>query len=127
MGMRLVPWLLLPIFAWACSDDPDVTPDAGAELDLGLVEDAGFEPDLGLVAYRHVPPPAAAVPAGLEGDRWRRHLDEDLLPYWRMTEAAGTPEGNFPTYRSMTGAIRGSTERRPECWRAKPTPTRWPT
>lgn len=113
MGMRSLVWLLIPVFAWACSGDPESTPDVGGEFDLGIADDAGLAPDSGVVAYRHVPPPAGAVPAGLEGDRWRRHLDEDVLPYWRMTEAFGTPEGNFPTYRGMTGAIRGSTERRP--------------
>lgn len=39
------------------------------------------------------------------GDRWLRHLKEDLLPFWEMPDALGTPLGNFPTYRNNDGTL----------------------
>ena len=59
------------------------------------------------------PPPAGQgaagvareVPAVLAGDTWLRHLREDLLPYWEMPEALGTPVGNFPTFRDQQGRL----------------------
>ncbi|MBL0275851.1 MAG: AGE family epimerase/isomerase [Anaeromyxobacter sp.] len=63
--------------------------------------------------YLYAPPPAAVVPAGLEAATWVTHLEDDLLPYWRMPEAQGTPVGNFPTYRGMDGSVRGATSRKP--------------
>ena len=41
----------------------------------------------------------------LTGDTWLRHLREDLLPYWEMPEALGTPLGNFPTFRDEQGNL----------------------
>ncbi|MFM7365352.1 MAG: hypothetical protein ACKO11_12835, partial [Cuspidothrix sp.] len=35
-----------------------------------------------------------AVP---KGDRWLKHLNEDLLPFWTQNTALGE-NGNFPTY-----------------------------
>lgn len=53
-----------------------------------------------------LPSPAARVAAdelpSLE--RWRRHLTDDLMPYWTNPEALGTPVGNFPTFRCPDGA-----------------------
>lgn len=63
--------------------------------------------------YLHVAPPAGGPPAGLEPATWTGHLAADLLPYWTMAEAAGTPVGNFPTWRGMDGAPQGSTGRKP--------------
>jgi mannose/cellobiose epimerase-like protein (N-acyl-D-glucosamine 2-epimerase family) len=34
---------------------------------------------------------------------WVTHFKEDILPYWVMQEALGTPVGNFPTFRDMSG------------------------
>ena len=52
-------------------------------------------------------PPAttvALVPADLPaGDRWLRHFREDLLPFWNVPDAWGTPSGNFPTFRGNDG------------------------
>ncbi len=64
---------------------------------------------------------AAAQPAGVpaepridvpellktlpDGERWIRHLREDLLPFWESKEALGTPVGNFPTYRCNDGKL----------------------
>lgn len=39
------------------------------------------------------------------GDRWIRHLKEELLPFWEMPEALGNPIGNFPTYRNNDGTL----------------------
>jgi hypothetical protein len=38
------------------------------------------------------------------GDRWLRHLHEDLLPFWTTEIALGTPIGNFPTCRHNDGS-----------------------
>ncbi len=51
--------------------------------------------------YAYTPPPAGAVPTGLDAATWQAHLESDLLPYWTMAAAQGTPVGNFPTYRGM--------------------------
>jgi mannose/cellobiose epimerase-like protein (N-acyl-D-glucosamine 2-epimerase family) len=40
-----------------------------------------------------------------QGDRWIRHLKEDLLPFWAMKTALGTPVGNYPTYRCNDGSL----------------------
>ncbi len=63
--------------------------------------------------YPYTPPPAAGAPAGLEASTWVAHLEVDLLPYWRLPAAQGTPLGNFPTYRGMDGSPQGSTARKP--------------
>jgi mannose/cellobiose epimerase-like protein (N-acyl-D-glucosamine 2-epimerase family) len=39
------------------------------------------------------------------GERWVRHLTEDLLPFWTMPTALGEPLGNFPTYRNNDGSL----------------------
>ncbi len=66
----------------------------------------------GALAARSVPPPpaqppaATALPADLPtGERWLRHFREDLLPYWNMPDAWGTPRGNFPTFRAADGRV----------------------
>jgi len=96
----------------ACGDDVGGTdagaPDAARDAGASDAADAGPES-----AYAHVPPPAVDAPAIFQPDRWRTHLDEDLLPYWRMETAHGDPVGNFPTHRTMTGALAPETDRRP--------------
>jgi len=48
--------------------------------------------------------PAAKVPADLPtGERWLRHFHEDLLPFWNVPAAWGTPRGDFPTFRGNDG------------------------
>lgn len=59
------------------------------------------------------PPPRGETPASGTAAFWSAHLRDDLLPFWTMDEAKGTPVGNFPTFRGMDGAVRGSTNRRP--------------
>ncbi|WP_180267515.1 hypothetical protein [Nostoc linckia] len=38
------------------------------------------------------------------GDRWIKHLKEDLLPFWEL-ETARPENGNFPTYRCNDGSL----------------------
>jgi mannose/cellobiose epimerase-like protein (N-acyl-D-glucosamine 2-epimerase family) len=45
------------------------------------------------------------VPEVLAGDTWLRHLREDLLPYWELPDALGTPLGNFPSFRDSQGRL----------------------
>ena len=45
----------------------------------------------------------AIIQALPDGDRWIRHVKEDLLKFWAMESALGTPLGNFPTYRCNDG------------------------
>lgn len=52
-----------------------------------------------------ISPPRAAA---LDGETWKRHYIEDILPYWSDKNALGEPCGNFPTRRDMNGAARGS-------------------
>lgn len=110
---RLGGALLAGVVLLACGSDPEAPVDAGLVEDTGVPVDSGLDVDAGVSLYTHVSPPVGAADPVLQGDRWRQHLDEDVLPFWRMPAAFGTPEGNFPTYRSMVGAVRGSTERRP--------------
>ncbi|HZJ56086.1 MAG TPA: hypothetical protein VFD38_18225 [Myxococcaceae bacterium] len=69
--------------------------------------------------YAYAPPPAGGAPAALAPLVWndplggQGHLQQDLEPYWAMPEAKGTPEGNFPTWRTMTGALTNRTGRKP--------------
>jgi hypothetical protein len=42
---------------------------------------------------------------------WINHFREDILPYWTMDEALGSPVGNFPTFRDMSGTPTASTDR----------------
>jgi len=53
---------------------------------------------------------AAQIPADLPtGERWLRHFSEDLLPFWNVPDAWGTPRGDFPTFRGNDGkAVDGS-------------------
>jgi mannose/cellobiose epimerase-like protein (N-acyl-D-glucosamine 2-epimerase family) len=49
------------------------------------------------------PPPR--VPAGElpSLERWRKHVTDELLPFWTTPDALGTPVGNFPTFRCNDG------------------------
>lgn len=40
-----------------------------------------------------------------DGDRWIRHLNEDLLPFWTLPTALGERVGEFPTYRNNDGSL----------------------
>lgn len=51
-------------------------------------------------------PQATAVrtPADLPtGERWLAHFREDLLPFWNVPDAWGSPRGDFPTFRGNDG------------------------
>jgi mannose/cellobiose epimerase-like protein (N-acyl-D-glucosamine 2-epimerase family) len=47
----------------------------------------------------------AIIEALPKGDRWIRHVREDLLKFWGMESALGSPLGNFPTYRCNDGSL----------------------
>ena len=51
---------------------------------------------------------SADRPAPLDGETWKRHYIEDILPCWTDKSALGEPCGNFPTRRDMNGVPRGS-------------------
>lgn len=69
--------------------------------------------------YLYLPPPAGGAPPALAASVWNDpggtsgHLQNDLEPYWAMAEAKGSPEGNFPTWRTMTGALAPNDARKP--------------
>lgn len=48
------------------------------------------------------------------GERWLQHLEEDLLPFWTMNAALGTPVGKYPTYRCNDGSLYNSVTPCPE-------------
>jgi mannose/cellobiose epimerase-like protein (N-acyl-D-glucosamine 2-epimerase family) len=48
---------------------------------------------------------SAALVAAVPGQRWLDHFQEDLLPYWNVPTAWGTPRGNFPTFRCNDGSL----------------------
>ncbi|HET9619829.1 MAG TPA: hypothetical protein VFP84_00585 [Kofleriaceae bacterium] len=48
-------------------------------------------------------PPRVAASALPSLERWRRHLTDELLPFWTSADALGEPIGNFPTFRCNDG------------------------
>ncbi|MGM0508749.1 MAG: AGE family epimerase/isomerase [Fusobacteriota bacterium] len=42
-------------------------------------------------------------PEIMQGETWKKHLVEDLLPFWELDSSLGEPVGNFPTYRTFDG------------------------
>lgn len=58
-----------------------------------------------LLPAQAAPAPAAAtLPADLPtGERWLKHFREDLLPFWNVPDAWGTPRGDFPAFRGNDG------------------------
>ncbi len=63
----------------------------GAAAALGSVPVGAA--DAGPSAVAELPP----------GERWIQHLREDLLPFWNLPDAWGSPRGSFPTYRCNDG------------------------
>ena len=47
---------------------------------------------------------AQDLPTLPDGDRWMRHLTQELLPFWDMPSALGDPVGNFPSTRCDDGS-----------------------
>jgi hypothetical protein len=64
---------------------------------------AGLSLILPLVsALAQTPPPVVQFPSDLPtGERWLRHFQEDLLPFWNVPDAFGTPRGNFPFFFAL--------------------------
>ncbi len=54
------------------------------------------------------------------GDRWKEHLADELLPFWEMDIALGEPVGNFPTYRCNDGSLYNPSSPCPELKYAAP-------
>jgi len=52
-----------------------------------------------------IPALAASLTAAVPGQRWLDHFNQDLLPYWNMPAAWGTPRGDFPTFRCNDGSL----------------------
>jgi mannose/cellobiose epimerase-like protein (N-acyl-D-glucosamine 2-epimerase family) len=48
------------------------------------------------------PAPPADLPTAAE---WKRHLEQDILPFWQTPVALGNPVGNFPTFRCNDGSL----------------------
>ena len=61
----------------------------------------------GIWAAAQVPPVVQVqVPADLPtGERWLKHFNEDLLPFWNVPDAWGMPRGDFPTFRGNDGKV----------------------
>lgn len=85
---------------------PARRPPALALLALLALAACGGSPAPGPDPYAFVAPPAGGAPAGLEPATWTTHVTDDLLPYWTMDAAKGTPLGNFPTWRGMDGSVQ---------------------
>lgn len=89
----------------AGEDAAQVAADANDSPDAGGPADAAAEPDSGT--------PDSGVPlTKLTPQFWTQHLTDDLLPYWTMNVAKGSPVGNFPTTRGMDGRVV-ATDRKP--------------
>lgn len=48
--------------------------------------------------------PAASAQSLPDPQRWIRHVNVDLLPFWEHPDALGSPVGNFPSMRCNDGA-----------------------
>ena len=67
---------------------------------------AGSPPPPAGDPYAYTPPPSTGAPAGLDPATWLSHHQQDILPFWTMDAARGSPVGNFPTFRGMDGSVR---------------------
>ena len=70
-------------------------------------------PPIATNGYGHTAPPLTPTPSVLLPDQWVSHAVQDLMPFWMQPTALGATNGNYPTYRTMTGATTNQTERRP--------------
>ncbi len=61
-----------------------------------------------------------AVPRLPSSERWRRHLDDDLLRFWLHPEALGRTPGDFPTFRCNDGRVYRADAPCPELAEAPP-------
>lgn len=48
---------------------------------------------------------SAVLVAAVPGQRWLDHFNQDLLPFWNVPAAWGTPRGDFPTFRCNDGNL----------------------
>jgi mannose/cellobiose epimerase-like protein (N-acyl-D-glucosamine 2-epimerase family) len=46
------------------------------------------------------------LPVGFQtSDRWKRHITQELMPFWTNPAALGNPTGNFPSVRCNNGLV----------------------
>lgn len=114
VGLALAGALALTTLP-ACGDDAPDPADTDVALDAtpDASTDTASDIAIGDAVYGPTPPPVGPIAEALRGDRWVTHFREDLEGYWTMTEALGTPEGNFPTFRGMDGRVLANSDRRP--------------
>ncbi|MUL37492.1 AGE family epimerase/isomerase [Gloeocapsopsis dulcis] len=48
------------------------------------------------------------------GQRWLRHVNQEIMPFWTMQPALGNPVGNFPTFRCNNGSLWNPSKPCPE-------------
>ncbi|BDU78161.1 AGE family epimerase/isomerase [Mesoterricola sediminis] len=61
-----------------------------------------------------IPSLTAVLSAAVPGQRWLDHFNQDLLPYWNVPAAWGTPRGDFPTFRCNDGSLFSAASPCPE-------------
>lgn len=117
---RLLGLILVSLGLAACGDDATSTPDTDATSDGDTASevspdttDTTADTTIGDEVYGPRSPPAGEVPEALRSATWIAHYEADLEPYWTSAAALGTPVGNYPTYRTMTGEPAANTKRRP--------------
>lgn len=49
-----------------------------------------------------------------KGDAWLQHVTRDLLPFWAVPDAQGSPKGDFPTFRCNDGRLPAAAQPCPE-------------
>ncbi len=106
----------------ALPDSASIAYDISARLDTQPGHDGGTLPSEDTsddtsaarnTPYGYQSPPEANTPVSLLPSRWVTHLQQDIMPFWMQPNALGSPVGNFPTHRTMSGALAADTERRP--------------
>lgn len=128
-GLRIAGWVLsLSLLACGSNQAPVSSQDSDAVEDPGLLsdgagrdapEDSGAEDDTRsdlLAPDATGGTPACAdralvddVPGGVPTEReWLAHLADELMPYWTMPAALGSPQGDFPTFRCDDGSVYDS-------------------
>src|ERR1700722_14109612 len=55
-----------------------------------------------LAGAQEQPQAPADLPAAAE---WKRHLEQDILPFWQTPAALGNPVGSFPSFRCNDGSL----------------------
>lgn len=64
------------------------------------------------VLYKYIAP-SVTYAAVLGADTWINSFKNEILPFWTMDAAKGSPLGNYPTFRANNGSITANTVRYP--------------